>query len=173
MCQAYPLWRLELDLYERDIVDMATRYQGKGFYEYHKMFSAQATAHLSYSNISVDWSVRNTTLFSNFFTNCKVNSCYQCGSSLHMASYCPKLLEKGFNSTQRNTSVNCNNNYNRILNQLGKKRVVVAGKELCNNYNSLKGCNTPKCRWFHACIICNKTHSQQGCHESKNSSAQK
>ena len=173
MCQAYPLWRLELDLYERDIVDMATRYQGKGFYEYQQMFSTQATAHLSYSNIKVDWSVRNTALFSNTFTNCKVNSCYQCKSSLHMASYCSKLLEKGFNSTQRNTSVNCNNNYNHILDQLGKKRVVVAGKELCNNYNSLKGCNTPKCRWFHACIICNKTHSQQGCHESKNSSAQK
>ena len=137
------------------------------------MFLAQAAAHLSYSNIKVDWSVRNMTLFSNIFTNCKVNSCNQSGSSHHMASFCAKLLERGFNSAQRNTSLNYNNNYNRILDQLGKKQVVFAGKELCNNYNSLKGCNTPTCRLFHACIICNKTHSQQGCHEHKNSSAQK
>lgn len=31
MCEIYPARRLELDLYERDIVDMGTRYSGKGF----------------------------------------------------------------------------------------------------------------------------------------------
>ena len=173
MCQAYPLRRLELDLYERDIVDMATRYQGKGFYEYHKMFSAQAAAHLSYSNIKVDWSVRNKTLFSNIFTNCNVNSCYHCDSTLHMASFCPKLLEKGFTSTQRGTSFNFSSNKTRKWDVLGRNRVIVAGRELCNNYNSPKGCKVPKCNFAHACIICNKTHSQQECHESKNSLARK
>ena len=47
MCKAYPIRRPELDLYERDISDMATRYPGNGFYEYHTMFSTQAAAHLS------------------------------------------------------------------------------------------------------------------------------
>ena len=48
MCQTYPNRREELNLYERDIVDMATHYGGKGFYEYHKTFSARAAAHLRY-----------------------------------------------------------------------------------------------------------------------------
>ena len=67
MCGAYPSCRLELDLYERDSVYMATRYNGRGFYEYHKSFSAQATAHLRYSNKKVDWSVPNNKLFANIF----------------------------------------------------------------------------------------------------------
>ena len=38
----------ELDLYERDIVDMATRYGGTTFYEYHNQFSAREAAYLKY-----------------------------------------------------------------------------------------------------------------------------
>ena len=38
MSEAYPERRIELDLYERDTVDMANRYPGTGFYEYHKQF---------------------------------------------------------------------------------------------------------------------------------------
>lgn len=173
MCQAYPLRRMELDLYERDIVDMATRYQGKGFYEYHKMFSAQAAAHLSYSNIKVDWSVRNKTLFCNIFTNCKVYSCYHCNSSLHMAAFCPKLTEKGYSSTHRNNNSSNYNSSNRIADIRGRKRVVVDGKELCNNYNSVGGCTRYRCNYLHACVICNKDHSQQDCKESKNSQSRK
>ena len=33
MCSSYPHRRSELDLYERDIVDMASRCAGRGFYE--------------------------------------------------------------------------------------------------------------------------------------------
>ena len=54
MCQAYPSRREELDMYERDIVDMGYEYGGKGFYEYHKIFSSQAAAYLRYHNIKVD-----------------------------------------------------------------------------------------------------------------------
>lgn len=131
MCPAYPLRRMGLDLYETEIVDMATRYQGKGFYEHHKMFSAQAAAHLSYSHIKVNWSVRNRTFFCNIFTKCKVYSCYHCNSPLHMAALCLKLIEKGYNSTHRNnTSI-------IIADIQGRKRVLVDGKELCNNNNPL------------------------------------
>ena len=69
ICKVYPIRRSELDLYERDILDMATRYPGNGFYDYHKMFSTQAAAHLSYSGKKIDWSVRNKTLFCSIFTN--------------------------------------------------------------------------------------------------------
>ena len=53
MSEAYSERRIELDLYERDIVDMANRYPGTGFYEYHKQFSATAAAYLKNHNIKV------------------------------------------------------------------------------------------------------------------------
>lgn len=74
MCSTYPNRRNELDLYETDIVDMASRYPGKSFYEYHRQFSLQAAAHLRY-NIAVDWSVRYNSLFCNIFANLKPNTC--------------------------------------------------------------------------------------------------
>ena len=58
MCKAYPSRREELDMYERDIVDMGYEYGGKGYYEYHKIFSSQAAAYLRYHNIKVDGSVQ-------------------------------------------------------------------------------------------------------------------
>ena len=81
------------------MVDMATRYNGRGFYEYHKSFSAQAAAHLRYSNKKVDWSVRNNKLFASIFVNHRTSSCLHCNSSLHSASFCPKLLEEKLNKT--------------------------------------------------------------------------
>ncbi|XP_033119144.1 uncharacterized protein LOC117118615 [Anneissia japonica] len=85
----YPQRREELDKYERDIVDMATRYPGKGFYEYHKQFSLTAAAHLRYNDILVDWSIRNNTLFCNVFANSRPNTCQFCYSTLHLTAFCP------------------------------------------------------------------------------------
>ena len=92
MCQANPSRREELDMYERDIVDMGYEYGGKGFYEYHKIFSSQAAAYLRYHNIKVDWSVRNNRLFCNVFMNHKPNSCNLCQCTTHSAGFCPQLL---------------------------------------------------------------------------------
>lgn len=39
MCEQFPHRRAELDLYERDVVDMSTRYGGSAFYEYHKQLA--------------------------------------------------------------------------------------------------------------------------------------
>ncbi len=38
MCKAHPQRRPELDAYERDILEMSSRFGGVGFYEYHKTF---------------------------------------------------------------------------------------------------------------------------------------
>ena len=72
---------------------MGYEYGGKGFYEYHKIFSSQAAAYLRYHNIKVDWSVRNNRLFCNVFVNHKPNSCNLCQSTTHSAGFCPQLLQ--------------------------------------------------------------------------------
>ena len=163
MCETYPARRPELDLYERDIVDMATRYQGRGFYEYHKTFSAEAAAHLRYSNKKVDWSVRNNKLFTSIFVNHRASSCSLCNSSLHLTAFCPKLLDdkntRSYNPNQPSTDV------------VGRSRIKFKGKEICNNFNSNSGCHFSHCRRAHVCSTCKKDHSQISC-DSKNSQTQ-
>ena len=91
MHEVFPQRREELDLYERYIVEMATRYGGSGFYEYHHLFSLKAAANLRYNNIPVDWSVRDA-LFCNIFENLKPAACYNCASTSHTAAFCPQTL---------------------------------------------------------------------------------
>lgn len=165
MCEIYPARRLELDLYERDIVDMGTRYNGKGFYEYHKAFSAQAAAHLKYSNKKVDWSVRNNKLFASIFVNQPANICFLCNSSLHMTSFCPNQLNRG-------KSHNSPGYFNASsIDIRGRARVLFNGQEICNNFNSGRGCNNTRCKNVHVCLSCKKEHSQQSCPDAKNSIA--
>ncbi|MCG8047761.1 MAG: hypothetical protein N0E48_19395 [Candidatus Thiodiazotropha endolucinida] len=163
MCDTFPSRRLELDLYERDIVDMATRYNGKGFYEYHRAFSAQAAAHLQHSGKKVDWSVRNNKLFTSIFVNQSANLCYLCHSSLHLTAFCPNQNNrmKSHNSTGRIS--------NTSLDIRGRTRVTFNGQEICNNFNSVRGCINPRCNNVHVCLTCKKEHPQHSCTNSKNS----
>ena len=163
MCDTYPARRQELDLYERDIVDMATTYHGKGFYEYHKAFSAQAAAHLRFSNKKVDWSVRNNKLFASVFVNQSANSCSLCQSAMHLAPFCPNHLNKGTIQSAPNRT------YSPSVDVRGRTRVKFNGQEICNNFNSVKGCNRSYCRNAHVCLTCKKEHSQQSCQNAKNS----
>ncbi|XP_055999644.1 uncharacterized protein LOC125649823 [Ostrea edulis] len=155
MCEAYPHRRSELDLYERDLVDMATRYPGKGFYEYHRHFSLMAAAQLKFNNILVDWSIRNNTLFCNIFANSKPQSCAACNSTLHLTGFCP------LNANRRPTDSN---------DSYGRKRNFHAGREICNNFNGQRGCQLARCRNAHICLECKEDHSKLNCPSTKNSS---
>lgn len=88
MCKAFPQRRSGLDAYERDMVDMTSRYPGTEFYEYHIRFSAAATAHLRYNNIAVYWSIRNNTMFCNIFPNIGPNPCENCSCTFHTTDFC-------------------------------------------------------------------------------------
>ena len=159
MCTTFPHRRSELDLYERDLVDMATRYPGKGFYEYHKRFSADAAAHLRHNNIPVDWSIRNNTLFCNIFANIKPNTCSICSSTFHSSSYCNQS-----NNSNRNTT----GSYRSDQDIHGRERSYHGGKEICNNFNGKTGCFRPHCRNLHICLSCNGEHPKTVCTSSKN-----
>lgn len=144
MCSAYPQRRNELDLYERDIDDMATGYSGRGFYEYHRQFSLQAAAHLLYNNIMVDWSVRNNLLFCNIFANLKPNTCNHCNSTLHLSGLCPSIVQKGTVDVH-NIQGYKNNKSEFAKDSYGRSRVYHFGKEICNNFNGDRGCKAFRC----------------------------
>ena len=92
MCEAYPYRRVELDMYERDIIEMATRYGGTTFYEYHKAFSARAAAMLEQRNIKIDWSVRDNKLFCSLFAGSRIVACEICSSISHPTELCAQLV---------------------------------------------------------------------------------
>lgn len=161
MCSAFPNRRSELDLYERDIVDMASRYPGGGFYEYHRKFSADAAAHLRFNNVVVDWSIRNNTLFCNIFANVRPNSCNTCGSTFHTTGFCAQSV-----SNNQSGRYFVSQKYDQ--DSYGREKVFHMGREICNNFNGFRGCVSQKCRNYHVCIICKGDHSKQSCTQAKN-----
>lgn len=163
MCQTHPHRREELDAYERDIVDMASRYPGRGFYEYHKQFSAQAAAHATYNNIPIDWSIRNNTLFCNIFTNARPNACNHCGSPFHFTAYCNQS-SLGLSSRQTQGA----RSFISDQDTYGRERVFYMGREICNNFNGQKGCVNTRCKHAHICLLCKGDHNKSMCQVSKN-----
>ncbi|KAK6185677.1 hypothetical protein SNE40_007858 [Patella caerulea] len=174
---------IELDLYERDITDMGHRYNGKGFYEYHREFSAKAAAHPRVSNRKVDWSVQNNKLFCNIFANFTPNTCNHCNSVSHHTGFCPTLVENNFNNGNMRpyftNAQNGNNSVNRYSyqpnnykndnqgNRANNKQFHL-GKEICQNFNTEKGCYRYRCFFLHVCSSCKTEHSRAKCPASKN-----
>lgn len=167
MCTAFPHRRVELDLYERDIVDMATRFPGNGFYEYHCQFSMRSAAYLRYNNVCVDWSVRDNNLFSNIFTNRPANFCGHCGSTLHSTNFCPSSPPQKsmtVSTYSSNNALSKNSTKDSTVDSHGRTRVFFANREICNNFNGDRGCSVPVCNKLHACIACkNSDHPKPNC----------
>lgn len=151
MCEVYPERRQKLDAYERDIVEMASMTRGPAFYDYHKAFSARASALLHQRNIRVDWSVRDTKLFTSIFAGQTVIRCDSCNSLTHTAHFCPKAK---LNPVQNNP---VHSKYRGSSNQLdvqGRPRLTHKGKEICNNFNGENRCNRQSCYLVHICSAC-------------------
>ena len=176
MCAAFPHRRAELDEYECLIVDMASRFPGFGFYEYHTQFSQKAAAYLRHDNINVDWSIRDERLFNNIFAGRSVNSCNFCGSTSHGPGFCQAELEnpRGFFRNQdRRALADRTNQDSRppassrsadsTVDSHGRARTFHQQKEICNNFNGSFGCKAPKCPRAHICSSCKADHSLPAC----------
>ena len=168
MCSTFPSRRMELDLYERDIVDMASKYPGKGFYEYHKQFSLIAASQLKYNNILVDWSVRNNTLFCNILANVRPHTCETCDSTLHTTGFCPNSQAISMEDRKEYNKRKLGNNE---TDSHGRKRIYFKGREICNNFNGDRGCSSSRCNNWHICSDCKGEHSKSVCPLSKNDQA--
>ena len=156
MCEAWPLRRPELDMYERDVIDMSQRYGGFTFYEYHKAFSAKAAAYLEQRGIKLDWSIRDNKLYNTLFSGMKAQSCHLCSSQIHVTTQCP-LAANMTPANLRNSSRPQYGASNSGFDIHGRKRVVHQGKEVCNNYNKNQ-CFRPQCNRSHVCSLCFRGH---------------
>lgn len=163
--------RPELDMYERDIIEMATRYGGTNFYEYHKLFSARAAAMLEQRNIKLDWSIRDDKLFCGLFAGSKIIACEICSSVTHNTALCPQVVYPvNGNNNMRNAWYTGQNN---VANQdrQGRPKIKLFGREICNNFNGQMGCFRPNCQFLHACLLCKQhNHGQFTCSMNAKSS---
>lgn len=169
--EEFPDRRAELDMYERDIVEMAAFNTGsQAFYEYHKAFSARAAALLAQRNIKIDWSIRDTKLFTAIFAGQTIQKCEHCESLTHSSPFCPMSTTDGGQSSKRKPGLNKtrNESFNNTDIQ-GRLRITHRGKEICNNFNSQNGCNRSSCNLSHLCIECKfNNHSIVNCRRVQN-----
>ncbi|KAM4688946.1 uncharacterized protein O3C94_007053 [Discoglossus pictus] len=63
ICSVFPHRRQELDDHLHLIVDLAYRYGGFAYYDYHRSFAAKAAATLSQFNLHVNWALMDHDLF--------------------------------------------------------------------------------------------------------------
>ena len=163
MCEAFPNRRHELDLYEREIVNMASRYPGAGFYDYHKQFSAKAASYLKNHNWKLDWSKRDSQLYSNIFTNYKSNCCQHCYSVSHLSDFCPRILQENKSTFYGPVSNNYSNKRSGSSDSYSRQKYYMKGEEICNNFNGNKGCFRNRCNNLHVCIGCHGPHPRSQC----------
>ena len=171
MCEAFPNRRHELDLYEREIVNMASRYPGAGFYDYHKQFSAKAASYLKNHNWKLDWSKRDSQLYSNIFTNYKSNCCQHCFSVSHLSDFCPRILQENKSAFYGPASNNYSNKRSGSSDSYGRQKYYMKGEEICNNFNGNKGCFRSRCNNLHVCIGCHGSHPRSQCTKDKDSNS--
>ena len=167
VCEAMPHRRMELDTYEKDIVEIAHQFGGNRFYEYHKAFSAKAAALLHQRGIKVDWSKRDYGLFCTLFAGVKTNTCSLCGSVSHTSEFCALLVNPNLEKTN-NSGSNTRNFGNTGSNDSALKRgtrnqVLFQGIPLnCNNYN-YRSCSRVSCKFLHLCRECFSSHPVSKC----------
>ena len=163
---------------------MSRDFPGNLFYEYHKAFSARAAAALEQMNVKVDWSVRDMNIFCSVFAGHKTSACRLCGGFEHKSEFCPLLATSArknsgaFNQVQstKNPSFRSPhmNNSNGKVDSQGRRRITIDGGEICNNFNSIRGCNRASCPFLHVCSHCLINHPVgEGCPAQNRPAGQK
>ena len=88
------------------------------------------------------------------------NVCSLCGSVAHSSNFCPML------ASGKSQSVNTYRGPPGRPNQTptstdiqGRPRVSVGQREVCNNFNSDRGCPRRDCKFLHSCLKCRAPHA--------------
>ena len=149
MCSAFPNRSNELDSYLSHIIETANVWPER-FYEYHQMFSSKCASMLLQHNIKIDWAKGDFNLRTLICAGSSVKSCDACGSNIHSAGMCPHR-----NSKQHSGRLSSGYKVYRQHKDIhGREILFHEGEQICNNYNSTKGCKKPYCKYAHNCTSC-------------------
>ena len=168
----YEVWghRKELDAYEAIVVGIASRIDGTAYYEYHKSFSARASALIQQQNVKVDWGLRDNGLFCSLFVGQRANVCSMCGSVAHLSGFCPTLVTPKTHNANTSHHFTGRGNFSSkggpaapTTDLQGRPRVSIGQTEVCNNYNSDRSCSRYNCRFLHSCLACRGSHPNVTC----------
>ncbi|XP_061585356.1 uncharacterized protein LOC133450379 [Cololabis saira] len=184
MCASFPLRRQELDDYLSNILNLALRFGGNGFYLYHIHFASEAAARLQQFNEATYWGTLDTELYCRIFAARTALTCSLCGAASHPASSCsipahagphstrarpsafshlssaappPPLLPK---HTPSNPSVSIP--VTKGIDARGRPIMHQGGRSICNNFNDT-GCHMSQCRFLHVCSYCGGGHARPAC----------
>ncbi|CAC5398467.1 unnamed protein product [Mytilus coruscus] len=153
--------RVELDTFLQDVIDMATKFKGNIFYEYHKAFAKKVAAVKLTKSLIVDWSIRDEKLYSLVCLGRAINTCGVCGSSLHSIEMCylsDTSQGKSYHSQQKRilTTPYSKPQSSVNIDPYGRPKLFHKGKEICNYYLAGNCYRGSGCRYAHVTLIENR-----------------
>lgn len=172
MCEEFPCREKELERYRILIIELASRFPGKLFYDYHRAFSAKA-AECLHRNIKIDWSVRDRDLFDLIFAGCRANACKICHTVLHATDFCPharrgdRIQNKPFNFSPGSGAAGGSTQTQQNHDIRGRPKIMHNNVEVCNNFNDNR-CNIATCTRAHVCLGCRGSHPSTSCTNPRN-----
>ncbi len=156
--------REELHQYMADIVDMANQHGGQLFMDYHQAFFLRAATLLETYNTKVHWGIKDKNIMDSLLISKRGKHCVTCGSHSHTTESC---VRRGSARAQVTPFTR-----NPTMDLRGRQRVVVQGKEICNNFNDEKGCGRFMCHFMHICHNCHNPHPIFKCRKRSSTAVQ-
>ncbi|CAC5419420.1 unnamed protein product [Mytilus coruscus] len=133
------------------------------------MFSAKAATLLREKFVKIDWSKRDRDILNLVTSGASINICKICNMADHTTAFCSIQTSGNYqsnfnkNARQFEASIDSGPTSDKI-DKNGRPRVYFKGEEICNNFNSVKGCLRINCHYRHVCSKCNlSNHSLSNC----------
>ena len=160
--ERFPHRSREPDAYLINIIDLATKYTGKAYWQYHTQFSKQA-ASLWARGIRVDWSVVDPIILHKAIASERALFCDHCQDVLHSTSACPFSPVSLAPLAPKPKSDSTNNKPPR-------QKIYHKGMEVCGMFNYREtGCNLKTCNYAHVWLFCqSRNHGLRTCKKAKN-----
>ena len=94
ICSVFPNRRQELHDYLAVVLDLAVRFGGTLFQEYHRQFSAKASSRLEQRNVATYWGALDLELYCRVSSGTVAVSCSLCSNPAHPASLCTVAMAR-------------------------------------------------------------------------------
>ncbi|MGH0123235.1 UNVERIFIED_CONTAM: hypothetical protein FKN15_011700 [Acipenser sinensis] len=170
---AAPLRLQELNQYLFLVVELAVRYGGALFYQYHRAFSAKAAATLSADNRIIDWSRSDTDLFTRIFSGIRPNACSACASTAHSSYLCPKTAASSLQPIHHplpsllsprhlapaSIHASAPPTRSQARDVYGRPIKFTGGRQICNNFNTSACFSKPASTFMPAASATTPTHA--------------